>query len=127
MRALERTWIGMKLQGIFVATTTPFDHNDGIYNVKVQHNVEKWNRTSVAGYVVASVTGEGPLLAQQEKFALWELMAKSADPEKILIAASGAEGVHESVLLTCQAAQLGYKAALIEAPRRYNRPETVRI
>jgi 4-hydroxy-2-oxoglutarate aldolase len=117
----------MKLQGIFVATTTPFDHNGDVYNVKVLHNVEKWNRTSMAGYVVASAAGEGPLLAQQEKIALWKLTAKSADPEKILIAASGAEGVSETVTLTSHAAELGYKAALIEAPRRYNRPEMLRI
>ena len=117
----------MKLQGIFVAATTPFDHNGDIYNVKVQHNVEKWNATSVAGYVVAGAAGEGPLLAHQEKIALWELAAKYADPEKILIAAAAAEGVAETVRLTCRAAELGYRAALIDASGRYNRPETLLI
>src|SRR5579872_3082939 len=36
--------LSMKLQGIFADTTTPFDHKGEIYKVKVQHNVEKWNR-----------------------------------------------------------------------------------
>jgi 4-hydroxy-2-oxoglutarate aldolase len=112
----------MKLQGIFVAATTPFDHNGEIYKIKVQHNVEKWNRTTLAGYVIASSSGEGALLAHDEKVALWELTAKYADPEKILIAATGAEGVQETVELTNRAAELGYKAAFIEAPRLYNRP-----
>jgi 4-hydroxy-2-oxoglutarate aldolase len=115
----------MKLQGIFVAATTPFDHNGEIYQIKVQHNVEKWNRTTLAGYVIASSTGEGALLAHDEKLALWELTAKHADPEKILIAASGAEGVQETVTLTRQAAELGYRAALIEAPRLYCRAENL--
>ena len=115
----------MKLQGIFAAATTPFDHNGEIYKIKVQHNVEKWNRTTLAGYVIASATGEGALLAHEEKLVLWELAAKHADPEKILIAATGAEGVHETVTLTKHAAELGYKAALVEAPRLYNRPENL--
>ncbi len=115
----------MKLQGIFVAATTPFDHNGEIYKIKVQHNVEKWNRTTLAGYVIASATGEGALLAHDEKLALWDLAAKYADPEKTLIAASGAEGVQETVRLTKHAAELGYKAAFIEAPRLYNSPENL--
>jgi 4-hydroxy-2-oxoglutarate aldolase len=115
----------MKLQGIFVAATTPFDHNGEIYKIKVQHNVEKWNRTTLAGYVIASSTGEGALLDHNEKLALWELTAKHADSEKILIAASGAEGVQETVTLTNRAAELGYKAAFIEAPRLYNCPATL--
>ncbi|MBI2680729.1 MAG: dihydrodipicolinate synthase family protein [Candidatus Solibacter usitatus] len=115
----------MKLQGIFVAATTPFDHNGEVYKIKVQHNVEKWNRTTLAGYVIASSAGEGALLAHAEKLALWELAAKHSDPEKILIAASGAEGVQETVALTRHAAELGYKAAFIEAPRLYSHPENL--
>jgi len=52
----------MKLQGIFPAITTPFDHNGDLYKVKVQHNIEKWNRTGLAGYLVAGSTGETPYL-----------------------------------------------------------------
>ena len=42
----------MKLQGIFPPLTTPFDHAGNLYATKVQHNVEKWNKTSLTGYVV---------------------------------------------------------------------------
>ena len=42
----------MKLQGIFPPITTPFDHKGDIYAAKLQHNIEKWNRTALAGYVV---------------------------------------------------------------------------
>src|SRR2546430_17116493 len=53
----------MKLQGIFAEITTPFDHKGDIYKTKVEHNVEKWNRTTLAGYVVCGRAGEGALLA----------------------------------------------------------------
>jgi len=42
----------MKLQGIFPPITTPFDYEGNIYAAKIQHNVEKWNRTTLSGYVV---------------------------------------------------------------------------
>ena len=78
----------MKLQGIFAEITTPFDHKGDIYKTKVEHNVEKWNRTTLAGYVVCGRGGEGELLAAEEKSAVWEMVAKWAAPEKMLIAAT---------------------------------------
>lgn len=112
----------MKLQGIYADITTPFDHKGDIYNVKVQHNVEKWNRTTLAGYVVCGAGGEGALLAAEEKLAVWEMVARYAGADKLLIAASAAPGVRETVSLANRAADLGYKAALLESPHR--RPET---
>jgi len=108
----------MKLQGIFAEITTPFDHKGDIYKTKVEHNVEKWNRTTLAGYVVCGRAGEGTLLAAEEKSAVWEMVAKYAAPEKLLIAAAGMPGVRESVVLANRAADLGYKAALVDVPYR---------
>jgi 4-hydroxy-2-oxoglutarate aldolase len=108
----------MKLQGIFADITTPFDHKGDIYKVKVQHNVEKWNKTTLAGYVVCGAAGEGVLLSAEEKIAVWEMVAKFAAPEKLLIAAAASAGVRETVTLANRAADLGYKAALIDSPYR---------
>lgn len=112
----------MKLQGIFAEITTPFDHKGDVYKAKVEHNVEKWNRTTLAGYVVCGRAGEGALLAAEEKAAVWEMVAKYAAPEKVLIAATAMPGVRESVVLANRAADLGYKAALVDVP--YRRAET---
>src|SRR5579885_1927276 len=111
--------MSLKLQGIFPPITTPFDHNGDIYAAKVRHNVEKWNRTSLSGYVVAGSTGESVLLSAEEKVALWELVAKHAAPEKLLIAGTGMESVRETVRLTNQAASMGYKAAMVRTPHYY--------
>jgi len=105
----------MKLQGIFADITTPFDHKGDIYKVKVQHNVEKWNRTTLAGYVVCGAAGEGELLADEEKVAVWEVVAQHSAAEKLLIAAIMAPGVREAASLANRAAELGYKAALVTA------------
>jgi 4-hydroxy-2-oxoglutarate aldolase len=87
----------MKLQGIFPPIATPFDHNGDIYPAKVRHNVEKWNRTALSGYVVMGSTGESVMLTADEKYTMWELVAQHAAPEKLLIAGTGMESVRETV------------------------------
>ena len=109
----------MKLTGIFPPITTPFDHAGNIYVSKVQHNVEKWNRTALSGYVVMGSTGESVMLTTEEKITMWELVAKHASLEKLLIAGTGVESVRETVCLTNRAAELGYKAAMVRTPHYY--------
>jgi 4-hydroxy-2-oxoglutarate aldolase len=109
----------MKLQGIFPPITTPFDHNGNIYLSKIQHNVEKWNLTTLSGYVVMGSTGESVMVTPEEKYTVWEQVAKYAAPEKLLIAGTGMESVRETVDLTNRAADMGYKAAMVRTPHYY--------
>jgi len=109
----------MKLQGIFPPITTPFDHSGNVYKVKVQHNVEKWNRTGLSGYVVCGSTGESVYLTTEEKVQLWEMVAKYAASDKLLLAGTGMESVRETVDLTNRAAEMGYKAAMVRTPHYY--------
>jgi len=109
----------MKLQGIFIDTTTPFDHNGDLYRVKIEHNIGKWNRTSVGGYVVGGFSGEGPLLSAEEKIELWKLAGASAGPEKLLIAGVDSAGVRVAAVQVNRAAEHGFVAALVETPH-YN-------
>src|SRR5512140_1360551 len=111
--------MSLRLQGIFPPITTPFDHNGDLYATKVQHNIEKWNRTTLSGYVVCGSTGESVMLTPDEKFTLWELAAKHAAADKLLIAGTGVESVRETVWLTNRAAEMGYKAAMVRTPHYY--------
>jgi 4-hydroxy-2-oxoglutarate aldolase len=104
----------MKLQGIFVDTTTPFDYTGDLYRIKIEHNIAKWNRTSVSGYVVGGFTGEGALLSAEEKAELWRLTSASAGAEKALIAGVDAAGVREAAAQINRAAEHGFVAALVE-------------
>jgi len=99
--------------------TTPFDYAGNIYVSKVQHNMEKWNLTSLSGYVVMGSTGESVMLTADEKAVMWELVAKHAAPGKLLIAGTGVESVRETVALTNRAAEMGYKAAMVRTPHYY--------
>ncbi len=109
----------LKLHGIFPPITTPFDHHGDLYKIKVQHNIEKWNRTGLAGYVVCGSTGESVHLTTEEKIRLWEWVAEYAAPEKLLMAGTGVESVRETIELTNRAADMGYKAAMVRTPFYY--------
>jgi len=109
----------MKLHGIIPPIATPFDHNGDLYKVKVQHNVEKWNRTGLTGYVVCGSTGESVYLTTEEKLQLWEWVAEYAASDKILVCGTGMESVRETVALTNAAAERGYKAAMVRTPHYY--------
>jgi 4-hydroxy-2-oxoglutarate aldolase len=108
-----------KLQGVLPPIATPFDHRGELYKVKVQHNVEKWNRTALAGYVVCGSTGESVYLTTEEKLQMWEWVAEYAASDKILICGTGMESVRETVALTNAAAERGYKAAMVRTPHYY--------
>jgi 4-hydroxy-2-oxoglutarate aldolase len=109
----------LKLQGILPPIATPFDHHGEIYKAKVQHNVEKWNRTGLAGYVVCGSTGESVYLSTEEKLQLWDWVAEYASSDKVLLAGTGMESVRETVALTNAAAERGYKAAMVRTPFYY--------
>ncbi len=109
----------MKLQGIYPPVTTPFQHDGSLYKAKVRHNVEKWNHTSLSGYVVCGSTGESVMLTPEEKFDMFGWVAEAAAPEKLLIAGTGVESVRETVMLTNRAAEMGYKLAMVRTPHYY--------
>lgn len=108
-----------KLQGILPPIATPFDHNGELYKAKVQYNVEKWNRTGLAGYVVCGSTGESVYLTTEEKMQLWRWVAEYAASDKVLLCGTGVESVRETVALTNAAADIGYKAAMVRTPHYY--------
>jgi 4-hydroxy-2-oxoglutarate aldolase len=118
----------MRLQGIFPALTTCFDHEGNLYKTKILHNVSKLNQIALSGYVVCGSTGETPLLAAQERIQVMEMVREASADGKTLIAGVGSESVHETVLLANRAAEIGYHAALVLTPHYYRnlmqQPET---
>jgi len=109
----------MKFQGIFTPIATPFDAEGNLYKSKVKHNVEKWNRVALSGYLVCGSTGESVHLTSEEKVQLWEWVVEYAAPEKLLLAGTGGESVRETVAITHRAAAIGYKAAVVVTPHYY--------
>jgi 4-hydroxy-2-oxoglutarate aldolase len=118
----------MKIQGMYASVATPFDHTGAMYRVKIQHNFEKWSRTSLAGFIVGSLAGEGPLLESEEKVELLRIAAPHIPEGRTVIADVSAEGVHGAAKLACAVAQAGAHAVVSSVPHQYRNlmygPET---
>jgi 4-hydroxy-2-oxoglutarate aldolase len=106
---------------MFALAATPFDHTGAIYRTKVQHNFGKWRRTSLAGFIVGSHAGEGPLLDAAEKVEILKLAAP--DPAlgsaSILIADVSREGVDGAVAEARAMADAGAAAVISRPPSEY--------
>src|SRR3977135_2998079 len=111
----------MLLNGIFPPITTPFYPDGNVYFKKIEHNVERYSRTPVAGLVVLGSTGEAVMLSDQERRDVLKSAREASAPNKVLIAGTGIESAIETLRLTEYAAELGYDLALIRTPHFYKR------
>jgi 4-hydroxy-2-oxoglutarate aldolase len=111
----------MFLHGIFPPITTPFYPDGNVYFKKIEHNVERYSRTPVAGMVVLGSTGEAIMLSDEERRDVLKAAREAAAPNKVLIAGTGAESAIETLRMTEYAAQLGYDVALIRTPHFYRK------
>jgi len=111
----------MLLHGIFPPITTPFYPEGNVYFKKLEHNVEHYSKTPVAGIVVLGSTGEAILLSDQERRDVLKSAREAAAPNKVLIAGTGIESAVETLRLCDYAAELGYDAAMVRTPHYYKK------
>ncbi len=106
------------IKGIFAALTTPFEGGK-IALEKFRENIQKFNRTGLAGYVVMGSTGEAPFVDDEESELLVREARKAAPGDRIIIAGTGRDSAEWTVKLTNRLAEAGAGAALIKPPYYY--------
>ena len=109
----------MLLEGIFPAVTTPFYSDGRIYVRKLEHNIERYSRTPVAGMVVLGSTGEAVMLSDDESRTVMRVARETASPEKVLLAGVARESLTETLRLTEFASDQRYDAVLVRTPSYY--------
>ena len=102
--------------------TTPFYPEGAVFYKKIEHNVDRYSRTPVAGMVTLGSTGEAVMLSDEERRQVLRITAEVAAADKVLIAGVGAESVVETLRLAEYAATLKYDVALVRTPHFY-RPQ----
>jgi len=112
----------MLLHGIYPPITTPFYPDGNVYFKKLEHNVERFSKTPIAGIVVLGSTGESLMLSDDERREVLKTARAAAAPHKVLVAGTGVESAIETLRLTEYAAELGYDVALVRTPHFY-RPQ----
>ncbi len=111
----------MLLHGILPPITTPFYPDGSVYFKRLEHNVERYSKTPVAGIVVLGSTGESILLSDQERRDVFKCAHDHAAPHKVLVAGTGIESAIETLRLTEYAASLGYDVAMVRTTHYYKR------
>jgi 4-hydroxy-2-oxoglutarate aldolase len=111
----------MLLHGIFPPITTPFYPQGNVYFKKLEHNVERYSKTPVAGIVVLGSTGEAILLSDLERRDVLQAAREAAAANKVLIAGTGVESADGTLQLTEYAAKLGYDIAMVRTPHYYKK------
>jgi 4-hydroxy-2-oxoglutarate aldolase len=109
----------MLLSGLFPPITTPFYPDEKIYYKKLEHNVDRYSKTPIAGIVVQGSTGEALMLSDEEKREVLRVAMGAAAPEKVMVAGCGIESAIETLRLIEYAASLDYDAAMIRTPHYY--------
>ena len=105
-------------QGIFAALTTPFE-GDEVSLGHMKENLEKYNRTGLAGYVILGSTGEAVFLTDDESERVIAAAVETASPDKIIIAGTSHESAKHTIELSNRAADVGVRAVLIKPPHYY--------
>ncbi|HEV2464151.1 MAG TPA: dihydrodipicolinate synthase family protein [Acidobacteriaceae bacterium] len=109
----------MLLEGIFPAATTPFYPDGRVYTKKLEHNVERYSLTPVAGLVILGSTGEAVMLNDDDTRHVLRAAREAAAPDKVLIAGVARESVAETLRLAEYAAEQNYDAVLVRTPQFY--------
>jgi 4-hydroxy-2-oxoglutarate aldolase len=107
------------LGGVYPALTTPFAADGSVSLADVKYNIERYNSTGVAGFVVLGSTGESVLLSRSETDDVLTAVRDAAGQGKRLIAGTGAESTQDTIERTKRAAELGYQLALVKTPHYY--------
>jgi 4-hydroxy-2-oxoglutarate aldolase len=107
------------LAGVYPALTTPYAADGSVSLSDLKYNIERYNSTGLAGYVVLGSTGESVLLSRSEADGILATAKEAAGQGKRLIAGTGAESTAETIERTKRAAEFGYHFALVKTPHYY--------
>ncbi len=105
-----------QVTGIYPPIVTPFDAAGEIDWAALEANIDRWNETGLAGYVVAGSNGESASLSVDEIVALTARVRRCALPGMKVIAGTGRQSTRETIALTREAAAAGADYALVMTP-----------
>ena len=112
-----------ELEGVFIPVPTPF-RADEVAGDRLKANLERWNQTDLAGYVVLGSTGEFPLLTEAERDRVLAAARDATPRGKVFIAGTGAESTQTTIRQTKRAAEIGADVAIVITPNYYKKSLT---
>ncbi len=109
----------VRIEGVVPPMMTPFRENERVDYDKFVRNIDRWNKETLAGYLVLGSNSEASYLSESEKLNLISLTKQEARRGRIIIAGTGLESARETIRFTEKATRLGIDAALVLTPSYY--------
>jgi len=106
--------------GVFIPVTTPFSGDD-VAPARLAANLQKWNATPVAGYVVLGSTGEFPMLSEAERDRILSSAREAIPRDRLFLAGTGTDSTLNTIRQTKRAAEIGADAAIVITPHYFTR------
>ncbi len=107
-------------EGVMIPVPTPF-RNDDVAVDALRSNLERWNQTRLAGYVVLGSTGEFPMLSEAERDRALAAAREAIPREKAFIAGTGTNSTLHTIRQTKRAAEMGADAAIVITPHYFTK------
>jgi 4-hydroxy-2-oxoglutarate aldolase len=115
-----------RLSGVFAPITTPF-RDDLVDEEALIYNIERMNRTGLAGYFALGTNGEFRSLDPEERRWVLETVLRHRAKGKLVMAGCGAESSHESLELVREAAEQGADLASLLMPSFFAKKMTIEV
>ena len=115
----NRACMTINLSELLLPITTPFTVNEDVDVAALKANINRWNTTGIAGYVVLGSTGERVNLDEREYLQVIET-ARTAVPEPMtFIVGAGQQSTRGTIGEIERAAKAGAQAVLVITPYYY--------
>lgn len=108
------------INGVLPPMITPFKENGDVDFAAFEFNVNKWNETKLAGFLVNGSNSEAAYTTQEEQLQLVKLTVKNAKTGKHIMAGTGCESLRATINFTKACAENGAQSALVLTPSYYD-------
>ena len=109
----------INLSGVLLPITTPFMANEDVDIAALKANINRWNTTGIAGYVVLGSTGERVNLDEREYLQVIETTRAAVPETMTFIVGAGQQSTRGTIAEIERAAKAGAEAVLVITPHYY--------
>ncbi len=103
---------------IVAPTPTPFDTEDRVDTDALARNIERWNRTSLSGFVLGTANGEELSLSDDEKTLIVRVVSEVRAQDRMVIAGIDTPSTAYTLDLADQYADAGADMVRVRIPRQ---------
>jgi 4-hydroxy-2-oxoglutarate aldolase len=109
-----------KLSGIAAPISTPFVNQEVSYD-RLRSNMQKYSKTTLAGFFTLGSNGESMFLTESEKLKVLEVVLQEKTDRQIVMAGAGYESTQQTISFSNQVAEIGADFVSILTPSYFKK------